>query len=362
MSTTLIIALSGFAIGLVFGAVVQRTNFCAMAAISDAVTMGDSPRLRAWMLAIAVAIVGTQGLMLGGVVDVGKSIYLAPRVAWVAMLGGGLLFGFGMVLAGGCASRTVVRVGSGSLKSLIVFLVMGLVGYMTARGVLYYLRDTVETAGTDFSHFGASTQAVPAIAAELLGLPARSVTAVIGAAAALSLLAWCFASPSFRRSGRDIVAGLVLGALVVAGWIATGWLAVDEFASQPRAVESLSLIGPVGDTLQYLMTFTGSSIKFGVAVVFGILVGAFLAAIASRTFRLEMFADRADMLRHLAGAALMGFGGVTAAGCTVGQGITGVATLGIGSILALAGIIVGAVLSVKFLIWRLERAALAQAG
>ena len=90
----------------------------------------------------------------------------------------------------------------------------------------------------------------------------------------------------------------------------------------------------------------------------GILAGSFLAAVASKTFRLEMFADRDDMLRHMGGAALMGFGGVMSAGCTVGQGLTGVATLAVGSLLAFGGIVLGAVLSVKVLIWRMERAAL----
>lgn len=358
MTTTLILALSGLAIGFVFGAVVQRTNFCAMGAVSDAVVTGDKRRLRAWMLAVAVAILGTQALVFTGFVPVDKSFYLGPRVAWVAMLGGGLLFGFGMVLAGGCASRTVVRVGAGSLKSLIVFLVMGVVGYMTARGLLYYVRTTVEAAGTDLAKLGVPSQGVPAIAASIFGVPQPAAIAVVGGAAALGLLAWCFASRPFRRSARDISAGLVLGALVVAAWVATGWLAADEFASQPLVPESLSLIGPVGDTLQYLMTFTGASIKFGVAVVFGILIGSFAAAVASKSFRLEMFADRDDMLRHLGGAALMGFGGVMAAGCTVGQGLTGIATLGLGSILAFAGIVSGAVLSVKLLVWRMERASL----
>lgn len=358
MSTTLILALSGLVIGFVFGAVVQRTNFCSMGAISDAVATGDKRRLRAWLLAIAVAVVGTHALLLSGFVPIDKSFYLAPRIAWVAMLVGGLLFGFGMVLAGGCASRTVVRVGAGSLKSFIVFLVMGVVGYMTARGLLYYVRTPVETIASDVSKMGASNQGVPAIAGRVLGLDATTATVVIAGALALAILVWCFANRSFRRSARDIIAGLALGLLVTAGWLATGWLAADEFASQPVAPESLTLIGPAGDTLQYLMTFTGASIKFGVAVVFGILAGSFVASVLSRTFRLEMFADRDDMLRHLGGAALMGFGGVMAAGCTVGQGLTGVATLGVGSILAFGGIVVGAVGSVRLLIWRMERASL----
>jgi uncharacterized membrane protein YedE/YeeE len=356
MSTTLVLALSGFVIGVLFGAVVQRTNFCAMGAVSDAVALGDRRRLRSWVLAIAVAIIGTQALLLTGVVAIDKSFYLGPRVAWVAMLAGGLLFGFGMVLAGGCASRTVVRVGAGSLKSFVVFIVMGLVGYMTARGLLYYARTAAETAGTDLAQLGVPSQGVPAIAASLAGVGLPAAAGAIGAAIALGLIAWCFSDRGFRRSARNVVAGVALGLLVVAGWAATGWLAADEFEPVPPA--SLTLIGPSGDTLQYLMTFTGAKISFGVALVFGILAGSFAAAMASRTFRLEMFADRADMLRHMGGGALMGFGGVMAAGCTVGQGLTGVATLGIGSILAFAGIVGGAVISVKLLMWRMERAAL----
>jgi len=358
MSSTLILALSGLVIGFVFGAVVQRTNFCSMGAISDAVATGDRRRLRAWLLAIAIAIVGTHALLFTGLVAVDKSFYLAPRIAWAAMLIGGLLFGFGMVLAGGCASRTVVRVGTGSLKSFIVFLVMGVVGYMTARGLLYYVRTPVETIAADVSKMGAPNQGLPSIAGRILGLEANAAIALVGGALALAILVWCFANRAFRKSARDIAAGLVLGLLVIAGWLATGWLAADEFAAQPPSPESLTLIGPAGDTLQYLMTFTGASIKFGVAVVFGILAGSFVAAVASRTFRVEMFADRADMLRHLGGAALMGFGGVMSAGCTVGQGLTGVATLAAGSVLAFAGIVAGAVISVKILIWRMERAAL----
>ena len=356
MSSTLILVLSGLAIGALFGAVVQRTNFCAMGAISDTVALGDTKRLRAWLLAIGIAILGTNALLISGLVAVDKSFYLAPRVAWAAMPLGGLLFGFGMVLAGGCASRTVVRVGAGSLKSFIVFIVMGLVGYMTARGLLYYVRTSIETAGTDLGKLGLPSQGLPSVAAGLFGLGPGAAIGIVAGVIGVAVIVWCFRAPAFRASARDVVAGLALGVLVTAGWWATGWLAADEFEPVPPV--SLTLVGPAGDTLQYLMTFTGAKISFGVAVVFGILLGSFAAAVASRTFRIEMFADRADMLRHMGGAALMGFGGVMAAGCTVGQGLTGVATLGIGSILAFGGIVAGAVIAVKLLIWRMERAAL----
>ncbi len=351
-----IIALAGLVIGLLFGIVVQRTNFCAMGAISDAVAIGDRRRLRSWILAIAVALLGTQALYLSGLVAVDKSFYLAPRIAWIAMLAGGFLFGFGMVLGGGCASRTVVRVGAGSLKSFMVVLMMGVVGYATARGLLYYPRTIVEMAAAETTRIGAPTQSLGAVAASLADVPAPTATAVIAVALAAALIAWCFVDRGFRRSAKNVVAGLALGALIVAGWAATGWLGADEFDPQPPA--SLTLVFPVGETLQYLMTFTGAKLTFGVAVVLGVLLGSFAAALASGTFRIEMFADRNDLLRHLGAGALMGFGGVMAAGCTVGQGLTGLSTLAIGSILAFAGIVGGAVLAVKMLVWRMERASL----
>src|SRR5688572_16363873 len=217
MSSTLILVLSGLVIGALFGAVVQRTNFCSMGAISDAVALGDKKRLRAWLLAIAVAIIGTNALLLAGLVAVDKSFYLAPRVTWVAMALGGLLFGFGMVLAGGCASRTVVRVGAGSLKSFIVFLVMGLVGYMTARGLLYYVRTSVETAGTDLSKIGLPSQGLASVTAGLFGLGTGASIILVAGLMAAAVLVWCFRDRAFRGSARDIFAGLALGLLVTAG-------------------------------------------------------------------------------------------------------------------------------------------------
>lgn len=349
MDGATLIALAGLGIGLVFGAVVQRTNFCAMGAISDRLAMGDGRRLRAWALAVVVALIGTQGLLAAGVGGLDKTFYLAPRVAWFGAAVGGALFGFGMVFAGGCASRTVVKVGAGSLKSLTVFLVMGIVGYATARGILAPPRLAADAAlavdlgrGQGLAQLAGGGALGPALVALL----------------AVGGLAWCFKDGAFRRSRRDVFAGLALGLLVVAGWLATGVLGADEFAAEPPAPQSLTLIGPAGETLQYLMTFTGAKLGFGVAVTFGILAGSAIASLASGTFRLEGFTDRADMLRHLGGAALMGAGGVMAGGCTVGQGLTGAATLGLASLIALAGIVFGAVLAIRLILGGMERAAL----
>jgi hypothetical protein len=324
-----------------------------MGAISDALAFGDHSRLRAWALAVAVALIGTQALLLSGAVAIDKSFYLAPRVAWLAMLAGGLVFGFGMVLGGGCSSRSVVRAGSGSLKSIVVLLVMGVVGYATARGLFYYPRVAIEAAATELRPAGLTTQAIPEMIARAANADAVLVTAIVAAVIALALLAWCFADRTFCRSVANVLAGVVLGLLIVAGWAVTGWLAADEFDPQPPA--SLSLVFPVAETLQYLMTFTGAKLTFGIVVVVGALLGSLIASLASRSFRLEMFADRADMLRHLAAGALMGFGGVVAAGCTVGQGLTGIATLALGSVLALAGIAAGAIIALKLMMWRIAR-------
>lgn len=164
---------------------------------------------------------------------------------------------------------------------------------------------------------------------------------------AVPLLVYCLADRRFRASPRDWIGGLGVGLLVVAGWAITGLLGRDEFEPQP--VASFTFVAPVAESLQYLMTFTGAQVSFGIATVGGMLLGAFVAAMASGGFRVESFADRDDLLRHLAGAALMGVGGVFAMGCTIGQGVTGLSTLAVGSLLALVSIVAGGVAGVKYL-------------
>jgi len=302
------------------------------------VLMGDGRRLRAWLLAMAVAVVGTQALAGLGLVDLGTSIYLSPSLGWFGAIAGGLAFGFGMVLTGGCGQRTLVRLGAGNLRSIVVLMVLAVTAYMTMRGLIAAARLPLEAnINLDLRKAGLQSQGL----APLLGRPVA--TLVLAGA----LAAYCFADARFRRSARDLIAGVGVGLLIVAGWAITGVLGQDEFEPQP--VASFTFVAPVADSLQYLMTFTGASIGFGVATVGGMLVGAFIAAQASGSFRLEAFSDRADLLRHLGGAAMMGIGGVFALGCTIGQGVTGLSTLAIGSLLAVASIIAGAVGGVRYL-------------
>ena len=347
LSVGTIVGLGGFAVGLVFGAAVQRTNFCTMGGISDLVLMGDGRRFRAWLLAIAVAIVGTQALHFAGLIDVNKSIYLTPNLGWLGAILGGLMFGFGMTQTGGCASRTLVRLGSGNLKSLIVMIVLGIFAYMTLRGLLALPRLQIETTNVDLTTRGLHSQNLGEMAGAAIGIPAAYARAGVAVVVALLFLVICFKDAAFRSSPINIVGGLVVGLCAVAGWVVTGILANDEF--NPVQLASITFVAPAGDSLQYLMTFTGSTINFGIAVIGGVIVGSFLMAVATGTFAVESFVDRSDLTRHIGGAMLMGAGGVLALGCTIGQGITGMSTLALGSLLAWLSILGGGYLGIRYL-------------
>ena len=348
LSPHVVAALAGLPIGAVFGAVVQRTNFCTMGAISDAMLFGDWRRLRAWLLAIAVAMAATQGLAAAGSIDLSESIYLSHRLLWAGAIVGGISFGIGMVLAAGCGSRNLVRLGSGDLRALFVVLVLGFSATMTLHGLTALLRVGLDDAtAVDLAAHELDSQALPALIAAGLGIEPGAWGAPFGLGLALAIALFCLLGSRFRRSPRDLSAGLMIGLLVAAGWWATGILAFDEFEPQPLV--SLTFVAPIGNSLIYLMTFTGSRVSFGVATVAGVILGAFAMALLRGEFRLQGFADTADILRNLLGAALMGFGGVTALGCTIGQGITGLSTLGLGSFIAFAALVAGGVLGVHLL-------------
>lgn len=347
LPVTVVVNLAGLGLGLLFGALVQKTNFCTMGAVSDLVLMGDSARFRAWALAIGVGILGTQGLVLAGFIDLSAAIYGTPNFGWLGGLLGGILFGFGMVLAGGCGSRTLVRLGAGNLKSLVVILVLGIFAYATLRGLLGPVRLALETStNIDLRGAGLPSQYLP----ELLGftgLTSLQLRAVLAAILGGGLLVWSLSNAHFLRQPLLLLAGVGVGLLVVAGWAITGILGADEF--EPTPLASVTFVAPIGDSLIYLMTFTGAKLGFGPSTVAGVILGAFLWAKADGTFRVESFSSREDLIGHLLGGALMGVGGVLALGCTVGQGLTGLSTLAAGSFIAFFGIVAGAVLGVRYL-------------
>ena len=347
LSATTVVAIAGFFAGLVFGAVANRTNFCTMGSISDMVFMEDLGRFRAWLLAIAVGILGTQTLHAMGVIDIYNTIFLSPSLGWLGAILGGLLFGFGMTMAGGCANKTLVRIGGGNLKSIIVFMVIAVVGYMTMRGLTGLFRaEVIEATNLDLSGAGVDSQGMPNLVAAL-GLDLEMARWLVVTVIAGGILVFCFKDAEFRSSPNNLAAGLILGALIPVGWWITGVLGYDDF--EPLPMSSFTFVRPSGDSIQYLMTFTGATINFGIATVGGVVVGSFLVAVSTKTFAVESFTDADDMIRHMIGAALMGFGGVTAMGCTVGQGMTGMSTLSLGSLLALISIIIGGIYGMKYL-------------
>jgi len=343
-----------FVIGIVFGAIANKTNFCTMGAVSDWVNIGSKDRLRAWMLAIGVAIIATQSMQELGLIDVSEAMYLTPNFGWLGHIIGGTLFGVGMTLASGCGQRTLVRFGGGNLKSLVVLILLGLTAYMTMRGLLALVRvnwievSNIRLAGSGIPDQGIGTLIGAAVGAESTSVINRAVTALLGGGAII----YAFAARSFRRSFDNVLAGIVIGLIIPAGWYVTGVIGFDDF--DPVRIESFTFVAPTGESLMYLLTFTGSTISFGVAAVFGVILGSFLYVVLTGNFRLETFSDRSDMVRHITGGIAMGFGGVLALGCTIGQGVTGMSTLALGSLLALISIVFGSALTMKIEYHRLD--------
>ena len=362
-----VVAWGGFVLGFVFGAVANRTNFCTMGAVSDVVNMGSWGRMRMWLLAIAVAIVGTHALQLAGLIDLSKSFYVRPNFTWLSYAVGGLLFGIGMTLGSGCGSKTLVRLGAGSLKSVVVFAFFGIAAYMTLKGLFAIWRTAwIDPVAIDLAARGIARQDVPTLVAAATGLGVRGVELAIAATVAAALFAFVFRDRDFRRNFDHVLGGTVVGLTIVGGWYVTGHLGFAEnpetlentfFGTNSRTIESLSYTAPVGFTLELLMLWSDKSltVTFGIAAVAGIILGSLAYALASRTFRWEGFAGPEDTANHVVGGVLMGFGGVTALGCTVGQGLTGLSTLALGSIVVFFAIVAGSAATMKWQYWRMTR-------
>ncbi|MCW5635453.1 MAG: YeeE/YedE family protein [Rubrivivax sp.] len=358
----------GFVLGLLFGAVAQRSNFCTMGAMSDIVNMNHWSRARMWLLAMAVAIAGAAALQHFGQVNLAHSIYRrGVNLPWLSLLVGGTLFGVGMTLAGGCANKNLLRLGGGSLRSLVVLAFMAISAYMTLKGLFGQWRAAwLDPVSISLEGGALQDASLGPVLAAASGLAAPQATMVAAAVLALGLLVFVFKDARFRRNALQVGSGLALGALIVAGWYLSGHLGYGEnpetleqvyFATNTRTIESLSYVAPTAFTLELLLLWTDKSLHptFGITSLIGIVVGAALVARFTGAFRWEGFASTDDLKTQILGAVLMGFGGVTALGCTVGQGLSGVSTLAIGSFIALAGIVIGCVATLKYLLWKAER-------
>ena len=354
---------ASFFLSILFGAIAQRTHFCTMGAVSDIVNIGDWTRMRMWVMAIGVAMIGFYTLAATGLIDPAKTLYASGRFIWLSALVGGALFGFGMVLASGCGSKTLVRIGGGNLKAVLVFVVMGVAAFATLKGVTAVARvATVDRVAIDFSGnaalsnwLAAAVGLTPAVAGLLLAL-------VFGGA----LIAWSLAGRDFLRFD-NLLAGLGIGAVIAAMWWVSGHMGyVAEhpetlqeafLATNSGRAEALSFVSPMAYTLDWIMFFSDKSkvLTIGIVSVFGVVIGSATYSLVSRSFRWEGFRDAEDTANHLVGAVLMGVGGVCAMGCTVGQGLSGISTLSATSFVAVAAILAGCVAALKYQVWRLER-------
>lgn len=355
---------ASFFVAMAFGAIVQRTGFCTMGAVADVVTMGDWTRMRQWGLAIGVAMIGFALLVWAGLVDPDKTLYASNRWIWLSALVGAGIFGFGMVLSSGCVSKSLVRVGGGNLKALVVVLVLGVAAFATLKGLTAVWRTaTVDRVAHEFT----TSASLPAWTAQALGISASTAGLVLAVALGGALVAWALAGRDF--TARNMFAGAGVGATVIAMWWISGHLGfvaehpetLEEVfvATNSRRSEAFSFVSPVAYTLDWLMFYSDRNkvLTVGIVSVFGVVAGSAVVALAQRSFRWEGFGGTGDLGHHLVGALLMGVGGVTAMGCSIGQGVSGVSTLSATSFLALFGMIAGAAAAVKYQVWRLEREA-----
>lgn len=352
----------GFLGAFVMGAVAHKTNFCTMGAVSDWVNMGNKGRLWAWFTAIAVAILGTMAIQVFAGVSLDSTIppYRTASFAWLRYLLGGALFGIGMTLAGGCGSKTLINIGGGSLKSVVVLLIAGVFAYLMTKTAFYatLFHGWVSATTIDLTAYGMQSQSLADMLQPLLGIEnAQLLYWFMGGALALAILFFAFRDPGYRKNKNNFIGGSVVGLAIVVAWYVSGGSlgrealeAVEWLDQKPLGVgvQSYTFINPMGETLYYLASPTKTLlITFGVASLLGVILGSLVYAVASGKFHIAWFKTRTDFIKHAMGAVLMGIGGVLAMGCTIGQGITGVSTLALGSFLALAGIIFGAALTMK---------------
>ncbi len=368
---------STFIISILLGIVVNKTNFCTMGAVSDMVNMSDYSRFRAWLLAIAVALIGVSVFEYMEMVNVTDSFppYRSSQLIYIENILGGIMFGIGMTFASGCGNKTLIRIGGGNIKSILVFFIIAIIAYYmttpfpnsdkTLYSVLFY--DWVNPLAISLE----SNQDIGA----LLGGAENTqiMRLVVGLIVAAGMLFYIFKAADFRSSKDNVLAGVAIGLIILAAWYTSSNITInaddshyslsDYYAEWDMLAEddegkpatgralnpqSFTFVNPIGQTYGYIKDGLDSTLlTFGLVSVFGVILGSLLWALISRSFRIEWFVDFKDFVNHTIGAVLMGFGGVLALGCTVGQGITGMSTLAVGSILTFISIIFGSALTMK---------------
>ena len=365
ITTTLLIYTS--ILGFILGYVVNKTNFCTMGAVSDLVNIGDDSRLKAWLLAITTAIIGVTTLEYLGIVDVSDSRipYRNSVLFWPRYIIGGIMFGVGMTLASGCGNKILIRIGGGNLKSIFVLLVAGLMALLMTRTDFYgtIFHSWMNPISPDLAKLGIPDQSVQTIFASLSNIDTSNIiiTLLIPIIICFFLLKYILSSYS-SLSSDNILSGIVVGLVVTFAWLISGgelgqaWIENNDFLDTPYpsvGVQSFTFINPMGEVLIYTSSiFDNFYLTFGVTALISTIIGSFVYSLISNNLRIEWFANRYDFYRHLIGAVLIGIGGVLSLGCTIGQGVSGVSTLAIGSIITLVSIIFGASLMMKIEYYR----------
>ncbi|NIZ59788.1 YeeE/YedE family protein [Sedimentitalea sp. CY04] len=340
ISEPVAVALVGLVGGLLLGFAARIGRFCTLGAIEDLFYGENTLRLRMWGIAIGLSVMGTFGLSAAGLLDLSETLYLSRQWNPLESIFGGLLFGYGMALAGNCGYGALARAGGGDLRSLLIVMVMGISAYVTLGGPLSSLRIWV---------FGASEQATNFPTFAHLAAPVAGASMEItGIAIGAVILLLTLANKGLRQSPSHVIWGAVAGLAIVSGWAGTYWVASNGFDATP--VVSHTFSAPIGETMLYLMTSSGNSISFGTGSVVGVLIGALIGSLYKGHFRWESCDDPRELRRQILGAALMGVGAVVAVGCSVGQGLSAFSVLSYSAPLTLICIMIGAALGLRQLI------------
>ena len=365
MNETLIglpVLAGGFILAFILGAVGNKTHFCTLGGVSDWVNMDNKGRLGAWFLAMAIAALGVSLIEALGLISLSdtRPPYRSTGFSWLRYILGGLMFGVGMTLASGCTAKILIRIGGGNFKSLLVFIIVGLSAYLMTKtdfyGVVFH--SWMQPLSLDLAMFGLTGQDLGSIVAGLSGLGDPNVIRLaISILLALLVVLFIARSTGWRNNGNNILSGSTFGLCVFGAWYLTAgpwgqeWMeAVEWLDERPLGVgvQSFTFVNPFGETLSYIAEPSNTLLlTFGVVAVFGVIIGSLVYALISRRFHIEWFHSWDDLVRHMVGGALMGIGGILALGCTIGQGITGVSTLALGSFLALGAIILGSAATMK---------------
>ncbi len=349
-------------LGFILGFVVTKTNFCTMGAVSDWVNIGDLSRFKAWMFAGAIAILGVTILDFLSFFDINDSRipYRNSVLAWPRYILGGLMFGVGMTYASGCGNKVLIRIGGGNLKSLVVLVTAGVMAYIMTRtdfyGIIFH--SWMNPISLDLAQIGILDQSLPTIISSIFSMSNDLYfNLIIGLLIPFAMIMLIFKSGKFIQNFDNVFSGVVVGLIVVLAWLLTGgsvgqeWVEANDFLDNPApsvGVQSFTFINPMGETLIYAGNLADSFyFTFGVAALLSVIFGSFVYSISSKNFRIEWFLSKQDFLRHIIGAILIGIGGVLALGCTIGQGVTGISTLALGSFITLIFIILGAAITMK---------------